>query len=402
MPEDDSDRDRLKVFLCHAHADKPRVRMLYRRLQKAGMDPWLDEKGLLAGQDWATEIPRQIRCSHAVIVCLSPESVTKTGFVQKEIKIALDFADEHPEDAIFVMPYRIEDCPIPERLSHLHCEDQYRSGGFRNLVEALQVRARDLGLQATKTTGPPGPVQTHTVGLPDTYTHAKDGSAMVLVAAGEFTMGEEGHNGSEEPKHTVLLAAYYIGVYPVTNAQYRRFVETTSHQPPWGWDGPSSWQTEWFSQPKQPVVGVSWHDAMAYVKWAGLSLATEAQWERAARGTDCRAYPWGNEEPNQKRCNYGRTMDATTEVGSYPDGVSPYGCHDMAGNVWEWTSSTYGPYPYVARDGREDTDDRGSSRVLRGGSWINVDHNCRSAYRHSLEATLCSYEVGLRAALSAE
>ncbi len=101
-----------------------------------------------------------------------------------------------------------------------------------------------------------------------------------------------------------------------------------------------------------PVVTVSWHDAQAFCKWAGVLLPTEAEWEKAARGTDGRMWPWGNDKPTKDHCNFNGNVGDTTPAGSYPKGVSPYGCLDMAGNVWEWTSSLRRPYPYDGKDGR--------------------------------------------------
>jgi hypothetical protein len=147
--------NRLKVFMCHAAQDKPLVRNLYQRLVAAGMDPWIDEESLLPGQDWNVEIRAALRRSDAIIVCLSNHSVTKVGYVQKEIKYALDVADEQPEGAIFLIPARIDDCQIPSRLSHLHSPDVRQEKGYRSLLAALQVRATILGRFVQSAPPPP-------------------------------------------------------------------------------------------------------------------------------------------------------------------------------------------------------------------------------------------------------
>jgi formylglycine-generating enzyme required for sulfatase activity len=180
--------------------------------------------------------------------------------------------------------------------------------------------------------------------LPETIVAPIDGAEMVLVPEGEFTMGisqeelyhiyilEDRKNpvfASELPARKVRLQAYYIDRYPVTNYQYGKFIESTGHRKPlllrhpvWG-------------KPMQPVVFVGWDDARAYARWTGKSLPTEAQWEKAGRGTDGRWWSWGHEfRPN--RCNsreYG--LQHTSEIGIFDAGVSPYGCYDMCGNVWE-------------------------------------------------------------------
>ena len=134
-----------RVFLCHSSQDKGEVRKLYDQLTPLPIDLWLDEKKLLPGQDWQREITQAIRTVHVVIVCLSPQSVTKAGFVQKEIRHALDVADEQPEGAIFIIPARLRECEVPDRLQRWHWVDLYESSGFARLTGALRARALALG-----------------------------------------------------------------------------------------------------------------------------------------------------------------------------------------------------------------------------------------------------------------
>ena len=171
-----------------------------------------------------------------------------------------------------------------------------------------------------------------------------DNSEMVLVPAGPFTMGITEEELlqifmldqrqtpvfiTEVPSRSVDLETYYIDRYPVTNYQYRKFVEETGHREPLLWNQPL------WSEPMQPVVFVGWDDARAYAKWAGKSLPKEAQWEKAGRGTDGRLWSWGHEfMPN--RCNSREyNLGHTSEIGIFHEGMSPYGCYDMCGNVWE-------------------------------------------------------------------
>ncbi len=157
------------------------------------------------------------------------------------------------------------------------------------------------------------------------------GHPLVFVPSGEFLMGTPGEESNECQQHRVTLTEYWIDKYPVTNAQYARFVQETGH--------PQRGSAFTTGKERHPVVNVSWEDADAYAKWCDKQLPTEAQWEKAARGTDGRTYPWGNEWDGN-RCNvsgYG-----TTPVGNYPQGVSPYGCHDMSGNVQDWVADWYG------------------------------------------------------------
>lgn len=136
----------LRVFLCHASGDKPAVIKLYEQLIKDGIDAWLDKEKLIAGQDWQFEIPKAVRNSDVVIVCLSSQSVTKEGFVQKEIKLALDAADEKPDGTIFIVPARLENCEVPERIGRFHWVDLFSEDGYERLIKALQIRANNLGV----------------------------------------------------------------------------------------------------------------------------------------------------------------------------------------------------------------------------------------------------------------
>lgn len=248
------------------------------------------------------------------------------------------------------------------------------------------------------------------VSVPDTITitvNSKDRALwatpastvheLVLVQAGPFEMGSELFS-IDRPVHTVQLDGYYIDKFEVTNALYQIFVAAT------GWQQPSYAGDRLFNAAQQPVVGVTWFDAERYCGWAGLRLPTEAEWEKAARGTDERSYPWG-EEIVDDMANFGvgtgTKVGTTTRVGSYPAGVSPYGAYDLAGNVWEWVAdwfdgSYYRSNPVSNPIGPES----GSSRVQRGGSWLEAPTTLRSSSRFALPPSILSFHLGFRCALS--
>ena len=136
----------LQAFLCHSSGDKQPVRDLYRKLTSDGFVPWLDEENLLPGQVWEAEITKAVRSSHVVIVCLSKASTTKAGYVQKEIKVALDVADEQPEGTIFIIPLRLEECTVPDRLKKWQWVDLFNQKGYQKLVVALKTRAAEIHL----------------------------------------------------------------------------------------------------------------------------------------------------------------------------------------------------------------------------------------------------------------
>jgi formylglycine-generating enzyme required for sulfatase activity len=216
---------------------------------------------------------------------------------------------------------------------------------------------------------------------------------MCDVRAGEFLMGSDPSRDShlfaaEEPEHWVKLPAYAIGRYPVTVAEYACMVRAGHPEPPPRLGAPT-WAQQ-LRRPEHPVVNIVWPDAVAYAAWlAQLTaepwrLPTEAEWEKAAKWEPAARmsliYPWGDVF-DKTRCNtFEGEEGTTTPVGSYPAGESPYGALDLAGNVWEWTSSLCKPYPYCADDGREAAAS-GDARVQRGGSWDSNARFARAAYR---------------------
>jgi formylglycine-generating enzyme required for sulfatase activity len=208
-----------------------------------------------------------------------------------------------------------------------------------------------------------------------------DGKDMVYIEGGTFVMGSNEGRPNYQPEHQVYVASFYLDSWPVTNAEYQKFVEATDHPVPyyhvsWCDTRAYNWNPETRMYPEgkdnHPVVLVTWEDAMAYAAWAHKRLPTEAEWERAARGLEGRRYPWGNEFTPTGCCNCKETgLEGTSPVGAFsPQGDTPEGVVDMVGNVWEWTNSLYWPYPYQADDGRESREAIGF-RVLRGASWVN-------------------------------
>jgi formylglycine-generating enzyme required for sulfatase activity len=233
--------------------------------------------------------------------------------------------------------------------------------------------------------------------LQDRRLWNQDGKEMVRVPAGEFLYGED--------KQKVSLPEFWIDRTPVTNSEFARFVRATGYRTlaertgvgcantgeGWqdiagaNWRHPGGPQTDIQGKEAHPVVQVSWEDAAAYAQWAGKRLPTEQKWEKAARGTAGREYPWGNQEPTRELCNFDKNEQGTTPVGNYsPQGDSPCGCVDMAGNVWEWTAS----------------DDAGD-KVLRGGGWSHPAEYVRVALR-SLHHPEDRYDTdGFRCAVEA-
>lgn len=202
--------------------------------------------------------------------------------------------------------------------------------------------------------------------------------AEVLIPAGPFQMGCGPADGQcaahENPLHEVRLDAYFIDRHEVTNARYQACVEAGVCTPPYA--TASATREVYYGNPEfadYPVVNVDWPQADAFCAWEGKRLPSEAEWEKAARGSeDARTYPWGDGAPDKTLLNFDSNVGDTTAVGSYPDGRSPYGVMDMSGNVWEWVSDWYQADAYALASSVNPTGPAsGEFRVLRGGSWLN-------------------------------
>jgi len=249
-----------------------------------------------------------------------------------------------------------------------------------NLAETVANAARKLMGQA--------PVPTSTSGGATAPSDAKPGE-MVKVPAGEFTMGSNSGSKDEKPVHRVYLDEFHMDKYEVTNEQYNQCVSAGTCS--------SNKKFNGFTDPRQPVVGVNWSQADTYCKWAKKRLPTEAEWEKTARGTDGRTYPWGEgidcSKANYSKCGH----EKTKPVGLYPSGASSYGAMDMAGNVWEWCSDWYDKKYYRNSPNRNPKGpSSGSYRVLRGGGWGYAPFNLRASLRGRYYPSVGGNYIGFR------
>jgi hypothetical protein len=332
-----NDQNILRVFLCHASADKPAVRQLYKRLADLNwVKPWLDRENLLPGQNWREEIPKAVRASHIVLVCISRRSITVEGYVQKEITDALDVAKEKPENTIYLIPLRLEECEPPTRLVDLHWVDYFEEDGFEYLLRALRFRAIGLGITfdtivpavapttliptsvatpalSIQPTPPqpmirPQPVETEQYYLLQELENLNTNHKRRLVIGKRlYGLGDTrrgvgvGENGIPDilwlpvtPSGMLTLAhnggthkvqPFFIASYPVTYAQYTAFVRAKD-----GYNNPEWWQgmpedvqksklyEQYNKEWNNPRENVSWYQSVAYSRWLnqrlqGLELA---------------------------------------------------------------------------------------------------------------------------------
>ena len=397
------------AFISHAWEDKEAVaRPLAQALEAKGLRVWFDEFTLSVGDRLRRSIDRGLANSRYGIVILSPMFFAKE-WPQKELD-GLTQREERGEKVILPVWHNITaeqiraySPTLADRFAVL--SDRGLDHVVAELLHAMGVEPR--GLDSVRTTS---------LVEPD----------LVRVPAGPFLMGtsdgqikdmlnrfdwagehrQRGWFKREQPAHEVTLPAFEIGRYPVTNVEYAAFVEATGRKTPTHWQKGHCPE----ALTDHPVVNVTWHDAQAFAAWLSgrtgdrYRLPTEAEWEKAARGQDGRLWPWGNEwDAKRPRVNCSLTgPGTTTPVGQYSsDGDSPYGCADMAGNVWEWCATAWqDSYAIPADD-----DSAGNAvRVQRGGSWhsANPGGKMRCAYRNKYSADKRYFGLGFRVVRSSE
>lgn len=226
---------------------------------------------------------------------------------------------------------------------------------------------------------------------------------MAEIPEGPFAMGSDGGQALEDerPNHQVWLATFFMDLHEVTTAQYAVFLAATNRPAPWQWD-----TVDLSQHGDRPVIGVDWADADAYCRWRGKRLPTEAEWEKSARGTDGRSYPWGNQLPSNARANFAlgarfSYSQVVMPVQAYEAGKSPYGLYQMAGNVWEWVQDWYSADYYgISPEQNPQGPEQGSFKVLRGGSWSDLPKYLLTYGRFKLPPDTRNSYTGFRCAKS--
>ena len=419
----------IRIFLAHAKEDKAKVFELYDRLKQRGYQPWLDKKDLLGGQLWDDEIKKAIDSSDIFIACLSKRSVKKQGYVQKEFRMALQKCGNMPEGKIYLIPLRLDDCEIPNlrqreyglNIRDYQWVDLFEPDGFEQLVRSIdhyfpvpkrsdsskldnpnsdeayfdrlnRLQAADLEVMnrfAQETMmaqamdkGSESPKQ-KTIDLGNGVT-----LEVMCIPGGTFLMGssenEEISLNSEKPQHKVTVPEFWMGKYPLTQAQYSAVTgKNPSH----------------FKGDDLPVEQVSWYDAVEFCKQLSRKtgkhyrLPSEAEWEYACRAGTNTCYFFGNELTG-KQANFKGSK--TIPVGKYP--ANAFGLYDMHGNVWEWCQDYWhGNYDGAPTDGSAwIKDGYDEYRVMRGGSWAFNLVLCRSARRYDYRPGSCYDYIGFR------
>ncbi|HET8852745.1 MAG TPA: SUMF1/EgtB/PvdO family nonheme iron enzyme [Ktedonobacteraceae bacterium] len=423
------------TFVSHAHVDNDLCDRYAAALRTRGIDTWYDRNDAKAGHFLGTDIQRELQQRTAFVLLITQPSLD-SWWVQLELQAYLGLMSQ--DRSRILLPVRIGPCQVPPLLNALFWIDA-QAMPFDQAIDAISaaLTVQDAASAPKPVTAPPPPRDTLPP-LGPSLAPANSTSALHLtpmplvnlgfrgytisgvecilppicpVPAGDFTMGSDKTRDrqaydNETPQYRVEVGSFVIGQHPVTVAEYGCAVRAKAVREPSQLLGGMDWARQQVHL-DHPVVCVSWNDARAYVTWLAKvtaqpwQLPSEAEWEKAARGTDERIYPWGNEF-ERERCNTDASgIGVTVPIGSYPGGESPYHVHDMAGNVREWTSSLYRPYPYRKDDGRENLDAPGN-RVRRGGSWYNTNRIARAAYRgYHRPTSLTSSRLGFRLLLAA-
>jgi formylglycine-generating enzyme required for sulfatase activity len=444
-------KSEIQIFLAHASEDKPAVLALYNRLKQVGYKPWLDKKDLIAGQIWRNEIPKVIKASQIFLACLSAKSANKQGYIQRELRIALDILGEMLPGTIFFIPMRLEECEIPDlqlaqvglNLRDIHRLDYWEEDGFEQLERAITYQFK-LEPEEPIQPGivPEEPKQLLSVfNFEIVRVNAKGEQIkkeskqsqyfgedlgnditleMVAILGGTFTMGSPAGEGNdyEKPQHQVTVPPFYMGKYPITQAQWQAIASRTDLKVKQDLEPKPADFKDRPDSDRRPVEQVSWYDAIEFcARLSKLSklrgreyrLPSEAEWEYACRAGTTTPFYFG-ETITGELANYdasdiyagepkGKYRKETTPVGQFPS--NDFGLYDMHGNVWEWCLDPW----HDSYQGKTQTDsevwdeeqnaeqyllDKNNviqllsdkrTRVLRGGSWLLNPWNCRSANR---------------------
>ena len=445
------------TFISYAYQDSHFVEKLARHLRRRGIEIWLDQRNSGPDLDWDKTIERAVRRCDCFILVLSPAAVNSWNIRQQFL-----WARQSHRP---ILPILHQACELPQPLRETSVidfvEQRYAVALAQVLTTYFPDQAVDLeywskiksmwrrfswgwwyrlkpllwpgwlgpalvlalffgaflfsrSINLSRQTLPPTPEKLSViplieVAIPNTQKEVRlaDGKVMVYVPGGEFLRGsledDPLADEDERPQHPVFVDGFWIDKTEVTNGEYQLCVDS-------GVCTPQRHQGQRFAGADQPVVGVDWFQSVTYCQWVGGSLPTEAQWEKAARGTDGRIYPWGNDFDGS-RLNYcdvnciqdwkdRRVSDGyayTAPVGNFPAGASPYGALDMSGNVWEWTADWYDPDYYPRTEYYNPMGPAaGQQRVIRGGSWHYAGRNLRAPNRHKDVPTFRYDKIGFR------
>jgi formylglycine-generating enzyme required for sulfatase activity len=389
----------MRIFISYASQDRELAKSIYLVLRDQGQPTFFDRADLPAGDEYHNRIREAIQKSHLFIFLLSPNALDADSYTLEELRIA-------EKAGVKLFPVVLREPAMEQIPVSIKNITFYRPAG--NLVASVAAevhriagdrrRKRLKGLAAALLL-----VTAVTVGFFSLYEArnqgdfiGKDDAPAVLIPAASFIMGDD----EDSPRRDIYLDAFYMDTYEVTVSRYAKFMNATGKvRPPEEWPGVNNPQVGDF-----PVVGVDWRDANSYCRWADKRLPTEAEWERTARGSDGRMYPWGNDTPSAEQARFGRPYqnevykDGVAQVGKHDKNQSPFGVYDLAGNVSEWVADWYAESFSRADVRNPKGPETGTAKVLRGGGWYDPPNRLTTTKRWQASPDHRSDDIGFRCA----
>ncbi|HEY6641408.1 SUMF1/EgtB/PvdO family nonheme iron enzyme [Povalibacter sp.] len=402
----------MKIFISYASQDRAQVEPIRYALEEQGHEVFFDRDDLPVGESFTTRIRSAIERCDLFVCCITPDTVDAGSYTLNELDIARRV---FPRPSGRVLPVVLRKVPFDQIPAWLKSVTLLETPGnvTAAVADAVHQIARKRKLQRMKRIGIGSAVvliaavALYNVAPPTTDDATADtGNAQpentlnlgpqIPIEAGQFIFGDDVNT----PRRNLYVSPFLIDQHEVTTSLYAAFMEATGSDP-----APDEWeQFDPASHGELPVIGVSWNEANAFCKWAGKRLPTEAEWEKAARGSDQRLYPWGDDEPTPEHATFERTADyayegGVTAVGSHPMGQTPEGVQDLAGNVSEWVSDWYSD-----SFDRDDTRNpqgpaEGSGKVIRGSGWQDPAEELLAVKRYHANQSTRQTDLGFRCAM---
>ena len=393
----------MRVFLSYSSKDRELVEPIELALRGQGHNVFFDRTDLPAGEEYDVRIREAIERSQLFIFIVSAHSLAAGSYTLTELSIA-EKTWTHPSGRI--LPVLLQPIALDQLPPYLKTVTLLEPQG--NVAASVADAVHRIGLERRRALLKKVSIAVALAGIlcVTVYTYwvkrpgrleitGKDGAPALLVPEGTFTMGDD----EDSPRREVYVDDFYMDKYEITVLLYAKFLKAGGGvNPPDGWE-----EASLDKDGALPVVGVDWHDADAYCRWAGKRLPTEAEWEKSARGKDGRIYPWGNETPTPERANFGRSSDnpysgGLTPASGHEAGRGPYGIYNLAGNASEWVADWFAE-GFARGDVRNPKGpESGTAKVIRGGGWDEPPNRLRSTWRMHASPDTRLDDVGFRCA----
>ena len=393
----------MRIFLSYSHEDEEQAKLIHLTLRDQGHAVFFDRADLPAGEEYHNRIRAAIERSRLFIFLAGPSALDAGSYTLTELEIA----EKSRRQLLPVLLPGARIADLPPALKNVTVVqpggDVAGSVGAKVYRFARNLRRRRLKQAAAAlcVLGLLAGAVFYGIGSGGKdLVIGKDGAPQALIAGGIFVMGDD----VESPRREIYLDRFFLDRYEVTVGRYAKFLQATGNlKNPDGWPGSNLENVAEFA-----VVGVDWHDAEAYCRWAGGRLPTEAEWERAARGGDERKYPWGPGEPTAAHARFAISnsnavySDGLAQVGKHPSGAAPDGVHDLAGNASEWVADWYAPAFARQQTRNPRGPETGNGKVVRGGGWMDPAQRITATKRMYLSPEQRTVDVGFRCARDAK